>query len=206
MTIFSVEQDRLLVISLNQEKVMATAGSMVAYTGQVKFEKALLGGEGLLGVLKRKVTQETFELMVVQGAGTVCLANQAKEITILQLADDKMFIESQSLLAFDADLKTNVAFAGLRGATSGQGLFTTTVSGRGQVAVVSQGNLLTLAVEPTTPLCVDPDAFIGYQGNLKQEFIFDVNWKTLIGEESGETYQLKFTGEGIVYVQPSERK
>lgn len=206
MTTFKIEQHRLLVATLNQEKILAKAGSMVAYSGNIKFEKAILGGEGLLGVVKRKVTDESFTLMVVKGAGTVYLADQAQEITILELRDERMFIESHSLLAFDAELKTNVSFAGFRGATTGQGLFTTTVSGRGQVAVVSTGNLLTFLITPTTPLYVDPDAFIGYQGNLKQEFILDVNWKTLMGEASGETYQLKFTGDGIVYIQPSERR
>jgi uncharacterized protein (AIM24 family) len=53
---------------------------------------------------------------------------------------------------------------------------------------------------------VDPDAFVGYTGNVRQEFVFDVNWKTLVGQSSGESYQLKFTGQGTVYIQPSERR
>ncbi|MDY6782354.1 MAG: AIM24 family protein [Cyanobacteriota bacterium] len=206
MTNFQLKCDRLLAVELQNEKVLAVAGSAIAREGTIKFEKALLGGEGLIGVLKRKVTKEQFELMVARGSGTVYFASQAREISILSVNQGKIFVESRSLLAFDEPLKTNVSFAGLRGATSGQGLFTTTVEGRGNIAVVSDGSLLTLEVTPTYPLFVDPDAFIGYQGNLRQEFVFDVNWKTIRGEESGETYQLKFTGDGLVYIQPSERK
>jgi uncharacterized protein (AIM24 family) len=206
MTRFQLNCDRLLAVELQNEKVLAIAGSAIAREGQIKFEKALLGGEGLLGVLKRQVTKEKFELMLARGSGTVYFARQAKEISILPLNGEKMFVESSSILAFDEALKSNVAFAGLRGATSGQGLFTTSIEGRGNVAVISEGSLLTLEVSPTYPLFIDPDAFIGYQGNLRQEFVFDVNWKTMVGDTSGETYQLKFTGNGLVYIQPSERK
>lgn len=206
MTSFRLKNDRLLEVALQNEKVMARAGAMVAYEGSIKFEKAVLGGEGLLGALKRKVTHEGVDLMVTNGSGTVYFAHQAREISILSLKGEKMVIESSSILALDQGLKTNVAFAGLRGATSGQGLFTTTVEGIGNVAILSDGNILMLEVNSSYPLFVDPDAFIGYKGNVRQEFVFDVNWKTMIGEASGESYQLKFTGSGIVYVQPSERK
>ncbi|WP_204102772.1 MULTISPECIES: AIM24 family protein [Spirulina sp. CCY15215] len=205
MTSFALKNDRLLQVALDNEEILATAGSMVACSGNIKFEKALLGGEGLFGVLKRKVTTEQFELMCVKGSGIVYFANKAQEISILPLNNEKVFIESNSLLAFDKNLKTNVAFAGIAGATSGQGLFTTTVEGIGHVAVISQGGILAFEVNGIYPFCVDPDAFIGYQGNVQKEFIFDVNWKTMIGENSGESYQLKFTGQGIVYIQAAER-
>jgi uncharacterized protein (AIM24 family) len=93
----------------------------------------------------------------------------------------------------------------LRGASSGQGLFTTTVEGTGNIAVISRGNLIRLEVAPSYPLFVDPDAFIGYKGSVQQEFVFDVNWRTMVAQTSGESYQFKFTGKGVVYIQPAER-
>lgn len=202
---YSLKNDRLLEVSIANEKVLARAGAMVAYDGKVAFEKALLGGEGLLGALKRKVVNEGFDLMTTSGTGTVYFAFEAQEVTILALQNEKVFIESSALLAFDPALKTNTAFAGLRGATSGQGLFTTTVEGTGSLCVNSQGPLIALAVEGAQPLFVDPGAFVAYKGNLQQEFVFDVNWKTMVGQSSGESYQLKFTGTGVVYIQPNER-
>ncbi len=205
MSRFNVNSDRLLEVDLQNEKVMAIAGAMVAYTGSMKFEKSILGGEGLFGALKRKVTNEGMSLMQTTGTGTVYFAQNAAEIAIIALNQEKLFIESSSLLAYDAGLKTNTSFAGLRGATSGQGLFTTTIEGNGNLAVISRGNLIALEVTPSTPLFVDPDAFIGYRGNVAQEFVFDVNWRTMVGEASGESYQFKFTGQGVVYIQPAER-
>ena len=203
---FGLKNDRLLEVTLGGDKVMARAGSMVAYDGQVKFEKAILGGEGLLGALKRKVANESFDLMSVSGSGTVYFAHNAAEIVLIELAGEKVFLESSSVLALDASLKTNTVFAGLRGATSGQGLFTTSVEGNGTVALISHGNALMLEVGPSYPLFVDPDAFLGYKGQLNQEFVFDVNWKSFVGQSSGESFQLKFSGTGVVYIQPNERK
>jgi uncharacterized protein (AIM24 family) len=205
VTNFRINTDRLLEVDLHNEKVMAISGAMVGYMGTMKFEKSLLGGEGLFGALKRKVTNEGMSLMQTTGTGTVFFAHNAAEITVIPLVNEKLFIESSRLLAYDTSLKTNTTFAGLRGATSGQGLFTNTIEGSGNLAVFSHGNLITLEVEPKYPLFVDPDAFIGYKGNISQEFVFDVNWRNLIGEASGESYQFKFTGQGVVYIQPAER-
>lgn len=206
MSTFHLHSDRLLQVELSDEKVLARAGSMVAYTGRIRFEKAMLGGEGLFGALKRKVTGEGISLMTTSGVGAVYFAHEAEEIAVLPLRGEKLFVESSALLAYDAELRTATAFAGLRGAVSGQGLFTTTVEGTGSVAVLAHGGLIRLAVEPGEPLQVDPDAFVGYQGNVRQEFIFDVNWRTLVGQSSGESYQLRFTGTGIVFIQGAERR
>jgi uncharacterized protein (AIM24 family) len=203
-----LEGERVLQVDLRRSKVMARAGSMVAYDGQVKFEKAILGGEGILGALKRKAGGEGLDLMQVEGSGTVYFARNAAEILLVPLGGvtSKIWVESRSLLALSHGLKTNTVFAGLRGATTGQGLFTTTIEGTGTVAILSHGTPLALEVGPAFPLHVDPDTFLGYTGQITQEFVFDVNWKTFVGESSGESFQLKFSGAGVVYIQPNERK
>ena len=205
MTHFRINTDRLLEVSLQNEKVFAIAGSMVAYSGTIKFEKSLLGGEGLFGAIKRKATNEGMQIMQTSGSGTVWFAQNAAEVSVIPLHGEKLTIESSSLLAYDASLKTGTSFAGLRGAASGQGLFSTTVEGNGSIAVISKGNLIMLAVTPSSPLRVDPDAFVGFKGDIKQEFVFDVNWRTMVGQTSGESYQHKFTGTGVVFIQPAER-
>lgn len=203
---WALKGERMLAVTLRGSKMMARAGSMVAYEGQVKFEKAILGGEGILGALKRKAGGEGLDLMSVEGKGEVYFAREAAEILLVPLGSEKIWVESRSLLALSHGLKTNTVFAGLRGATTGQGLFTTTVEGSGTVAILSHGSPLALEVGPSFPLHVDPDAFLGYKGQLTQEFIFDINWKSFVGRDSGESFQLKFSGAGTVYIQPNERK
>jgi len=205
MTTFRSKHSHLLEVEIANEKVNALAGSMVAYEGSVKFEKLVLGGEGFFGAIKRSLANERVALMQCSGKGTIYFAHKAADITILSLQGQKLFTESSSLVAFDPNLKTATAFAGLRGAASQQGLFTTTLEGTGQVAIMSDGPAIALEVTPNDPLFVDPDAFLGYMGNITQEFVFDVNWRTMTGHTSGESYQLKFMGHGVVYIQPSER-
>ena len=93
----------------------------------------------------------------------------------------------------------------IRGAATGSGLFTTTLEGRGELAIVSEGGAIALDVTPQRPIFVDPQAYVGHRGQLQSNLITDVGWKTFVGQSSGESYQLKFTGQGTVYIQASER-
>ena len=198
--------DRVLSVSLDGAAVRALTGSMVAFEGDVAFSgQRTGGGEGLRGAIKRRVTGEGVALMECSGRGVVHLAHEADEITLLDLAGDTLSVESSSLLALEAGLRTDVVFTGLRGASAGQGLFTTTVTGSGTVAVLSDGPSIALAVTPEHPLVVDPDAYVASRGRLQQDFVTDVSWRSFIGEGSGEAYSLRFTGTGTVYVQPAER-
>ncbi|WP_432512400.1 AIM24 family protein [Kineococcus sp. SYSU DK001] len=205
-----LETPRVLVVDLDGSKgsaVRAQTGSMVAYEGDVQFKNAGTGGGGgLRAALKQRVTGESLSLMEITGRGTVHLAVDAGYVLLLDLAGDTLRAESESLLCLDAGLRNDVAFTGLQGASSGQGLFTTTVTGHGQIALISLGGPpIALSVTPQTPLVVDPDAYIGAVGQLNQSFVTDVSWRNLIGESSGEAFSLRFEGHGTVYIQPEER-
>lgn len=198
---------RVLVADLTGDTVRAITGSMVAYEGKVAFKSAGMGGgDGFKAALKRKVTGESISLMEMSGTGTVYLAVDAQDITIVELTNDVMNVEASQLLALAGDLRTDVKFSGLGGATSGQGLFTTTVSGTGRVALLSAGGpLIALEVTPQYPLVADPDAFVAFRGALNQSFVTDVTWRSALGGGSGEAFSLRFDGQGVVYIQPEER-
>jgi len=203
---FQLKSSRVLQAHLAGDTARAITGAMVAYEGDISFKSTGIGGSGGLGAaVKRRMTGESLQLMDMKGSGVVYLAKGAMEIQLVQLAGDKLSVESSSLLALDTDLRTDVAFAGLRGASSGQGLFTTTVSGNGTVALLSDGPMIALEVSPQYPLVVDPDAFIAHRGQVTQTFITDISWRNVIGEDSGEAFSLRFDGSGVVYIQPAER-
>ncbi|QKG19511.1 hypothetical protein ACTIVE_1147 [Actinomadura verrucosospora] len=196
----------MLAVDLAGETIRALNGAMVAYEGRMAFKReGMTGGEGLRGALKRKIAGEGMTLMDVTGEGTVYLANEAAEVTLVQLTGDTLFVESESLLALDGGLRTGVQFIGLRGMGTGQGLATTKVEGHGTVAIVSDGPAIVLEVTPETPLSVDPHAYVGHHGQLRQDVVTDVNWRTVIGQGSGESVQFRYQGHGLVYVQPAER-
>ncbi|WP_344275380.1 AIM24 family protein [Actinomadura napierensis] len=206
MAQFRLNGSKMLAVDLAGETIRALNGAMVAYEGRMAFKReGMTGGEGLRGALKRKIAGEGMTLMEITGEGTVYLASEAAEVTLVQLTGDTLFVESESLLALDGGLRTGVQFVGLRGMGTGQGLATTKVEGHGTVAIVSDGPAIALEVTPETPLSVDPHAYVGHHGQLRQDVVTDVNWRTVIGQGSGESVQFRYQGHGLVYVQPAER-
>lgn len=195
----------MLAVDMTGDAVKAKNGSMVAYDGQMTFKKMSGGGEGLRGMVTRRLTGEQMTVMEVRGKGTCYFADRATEINLVTLRGEKLHVEASNLLVTDAGLRTGTTFTGLRGASQGNGLFTTTVEGTGQAAVMSDGPAIVLRVSPQYPLLVDPGAYIAHTGSLQQHFQTGVSFRTFMGEGSGESFQIRFEGEGLVYVQPSER-
>jgi uncharacterized protein (AIM24 family) len=209
---FNQVNERMLAVTLDNDAVYTKRGAMVCYTGKVTFERSFLTGGGIQQLGMRAVTGEGLVMMKSQGTGTVHYAHHGQFVTLISLNNEMLYAESESLLAFDSRLQPGTMFIGnqglqqlVRGAVSGQGLFTTTVQGRGEVVLLSDGPAIVLEVTAERPVCVDPDAYVGHKGNLASSIVTDVNWKTFIGQTSGETYQVRFSGQGTVYIQASER-
>jgi uncharacterized protein (AIM24 family) len=202
---FRLQGSKVLAVDMTGDAVKAKNGAMVAYDGQMAFKKMSGGGEGLRGMVTRRLTGESMEVMEVKGHGTCYFADRASEINLVRLTGEKLYVEASNLLATEAVLRTGTTFTGLRGASQGNGLFTTTVEGVGQAAVMSDGPAIVLCVTSGTPLNVDPGAYIAHTGNLRQDFQTGVSWRSFLGESGGESFQIRFEGEGLVYVQPSER-
>jgi uncharacterized protein (AIM24 family) len=205
MADFRLHGSRVLAVDLAGDAVRAKNGAMVAYEGEMTFKKMTGGGEGLRGLVTRRVTGEAMEVMEVKGHGTCYFADRATEINLVRLTGEKLYVEASNLLATGPGLRTGTAFTGLRGASQGNGLFTTTVEGAGQAAIMSDGPAIVLRVSAAYPLTVDPGAYVAHTGSLRQQLQTAVGWRTLLGEGSGESFQIRFEGEGLVYVQPSER-
>ncbi|MEU6079640.1 AIM24 family protein [Streptomyces sp. NPDC047108] len=196
---------KVLAVDMAGDAVKAKNGSMIAYDGDMAFKKLSGGGDGLRGMVTRRLTGEQLTVMEVKGRGTCFFADRASEINLVSLNGETLYVEASNLLCTDGGLRTGTSFTGLRGASQGNGLFTTTVEGTGQAAIMSDGPAVVLRVSAQYPLQVDPGAYIAHTGNLRQHFQSGVNFRTFIGEGSGESFQIRFEGEGLVYVQPSER-
>nr|WP_275411309.1 AIM24 family protein [Streptomyces sp. SID8014] len=195
----------MLVARLTGDTVRAKNGSMVAYDGRMTFKRLTGGGNGLRGMVTRRLTGEQMEVMEVRGEGTVWFADSARDVSLVQLSGETLHVEADNLLCTDGGLRTGTSFTGLGGAAQGNGLFTTTVEGAGQAAVMSAGPVVALRVSGAYPLTVDPGAYIAHQGGVRRSLQSGAGARTLFGEGGGEAFQLRFEGEGVVYVQPSER-
>jgi uncharacterized protein (AIM24 family) len=63
---------------------------------------------------------------------------------------------------------------------------------------------MTLRVTPGNPVFTDPNATIAWSANLNPDFKTDISFKTFLGRGSGDSFQMKFEGDGFIVVQPYE--
>jgi len=199
---FTLQNSKLLKISLQGITVQTKLGSMVAYQGDVTFEHAGSGGLGKM--LKKAVTGEGTQLMKVTGSGEVFVADTAQDIHLIHLENDMITVNGPNVLAFDAgiDWDINRIQGGAAGAMAG-GLYNMSLKGTGWVAILSDGPPVLLNVA-SAPTFADAAAAITWSSGVQVGIKTDFKMKNLIGRGSGESVQMAFTGQGWVLVQPSE--
>lgn len=202
--LFTRQNSKMLKASLASGSLRARHGSMVAYQGQVSCEHEGLtfDSDGLKKLLKKAVSGEGLDLMRVSGSGEVFFADMGADVHVIDLEDDAISINGMNVLAFDGNLDWDIQLVRSAGMMAG-GLFNTTISGRGQVAVTTQGTPVVLDAA-SAPTFADPDAVVCWSAGLQLSPQVSETFKSFIGRDSGEGMQLAFSGQGIVVVQPSE--
>jgi uncharacterized protein (AIM24 family) len=198
---FALQNSKLLKVRLDEGTIQAKAGAMVAYQGDVSFEHAGSGGMGRL--LKKVATGEGTSLMKVSGTGEVFLADQNQEVHILRLDNEKITVNGPNLLAFDSDIDWNIERVKGGSGVMGGGLFNTSLKGSGFVAIISDGPPVMLDVA-SAPTFADAQAAITWSEGVSTSIKTDIKFKSMIRGGSGESFQIAFSGQGWVLVQPSE--
>ncbi|MFF9075015.1 AIM24 family protein [Streptomyces sp. NPDC014735] len=197
------------------QKLYSQRGAMLAYRGEVSFTPNIQGGQGgMLSMIGRRVTGEATPLMTVEGNGTVMFGHGGHHVQVIELSGDTLYVEADRLLAFDGSLQQSTMFMGsqggvmgmVRGQVTGQGLFTTTLTGHGAVAVMAHGGVIELPITPGDEVHVDPQAYVAHHGNVRNKLSAALGWREMVGRGSGEAFQLELSGSGTVYVQASEEK
>ncbi|MFD4461183.1 AIM24 family protein [Nocardia sp. NPDC058480] len=194
---------KMVKVGMNGE-VMARAGSMVAYQGDLKFEAQGSGGIGR--AIRQHLTGEGVPLMKVTGRGDLFLANSAADVHIIDLdGTDGLTINGANVLAFDSTLRYDIGrVQGAAGYASNAGLFNCVFTGRGRIAITTHGSPVVLTVDQAT--YADPNAAVAWSSSLqtgiKRNDSFGLG--RLMGRSTGEASTLAFSGRGFVIVQPSE--
>ncbi|MFG3116931.1 AIM24 family protein [Streptomyces sp. NPDC048197] len=197
------------------QRMFSQRGAMLAYRGEVTFTPNIQGGQGGIGsMIGRRIAGEATPLMTVEGSGTVMFGHGGHHVHVVDLTGETLYVEADRLLAFDGSLQQGTMFLGaqggvmgmVRGQVTGQGLFTTTLSGVGSVAVMAHGGVLELPITPQRPVHVDPQAYVAHRGEVRNKLSTALGWRDMVGRGSGEAFQLELSGQGTVYVQASEEK
>lgn len=182
--------------------LLARVGSMVAYEGFVQYEP---NPPAVRQIAKEWMTGEGAPLMKCSGDGLLYLADYGADVVVINLAGDSLSVNGTNLLAFDTSLQWGVERVKGLAKFTGQGLWNVKISGQGWVALTSRGTPMVVDCgRGEDETYVDPDALIAWSPNLKVKGKRSFKAGSLIGRGSGEAYQMGFSGEGIVVVQPSE--
>jgi uncharacterized protein (AIM24 family) len=198
---FQLQNDRMLKVDLAGTGgfFYARQGSMVAYQGDVDF--AYEGSGGVAKMFKKAFTGEGMSLMKVSGSGDVFLAQDADQVFVLHLEDESVTVNGSNVLAFESTLTWDINRVEGASMMSG-GLFNTTFTGTGSLAVTAYGTPVVLDVDE--PTYVDMQAAVLWSSSLTSTIRKTAKLSAAIGRGSGEAYQLGLTGRGIVVVQASE--
>lgn len=198
---WQLESNKTLEIHLAGNRVFTKVGAMIAYYGDLKFTRA--GAGSATKWMKSALTGEGAATTEVVGSGILYCADQGKEISILYLDNESLFVNGHDCLAYSESLQWDIVMTGGAGMMAG-GLFSLKLTGTGYTAITTFGKPLVLGVGPGQPLFTDPNATVAWSAGLATSVKTDVNLKTLIGRSSGETFQMKFEGSGFVVMQPYE--
>lgn len=196
---FELETERILEVNL-ADFVWAKMGSMISYTGEIKFERERMLEHGIGKMFKKAFTGEGTALMKATGSGRLYLADQGKKITIFDLNDESITVNGNDLLAFEPSVQWDIHLMRKMAGMMSGGLFNVNLRGQGKIAITSHYEPLTLLVKPGQPVLTDPNATVAWSGHLEPEFRTDINFRTFLGRGSGESIQMEFSGEGFVIV------
>ncbi|MFJ7777767.1 AIM24 family protein [Streptomyces yangpuensis] len=182
-------------------EMLARQGSMVAFRGDLQFERK---GQGIGSMLKRAVTGEGLALMSVRGRGEAWFAHQAGNCFIIDIEHgDALTVNGRNVLCFDPTLSYEIKMVKGAGMTGG-GLFNSVFTGTGKLAVVCDGHPIIIPVTAQAPVYVDTDAVVGWSAQLETGLHRSQSVGSMIRGGSGEAVQLMLRGEGFVIVRPSE--
>ncbi|MFJ3249476.1 AIM24 family protein [Streptomyces sp. NPDC086782] len=196
----TVENSKCVKYTVDGE-MFARQGSMVAYRGDLRFERR---GQGFGGMLKRAVTGEGLPLMTVRGQGEAWFAQEALNCFVVEVdPGDEFTVNGRNVLCFDATLSYEIRTVKGSGIAGG-GLFNSVFTGQGLLGLVCEGSPLVIPVTPQQPVYVDTDAVVGWTAHLRTSLHRSQSFGSMLRGGSGEAVQLMLEGEGYVVVRPSE--
>ncbi|PWT92039.1 MAG: hypothetical protein C5B54_04205 [Acidobacteria bacterium] len=180
--------DRFLLIDphlleiIISETMVCRKGTISSFTGNLKFQPS---------------KEQTMPLMEVSGSGILFLADRRKEIFLISLNNETIFVEANHLLVAQSALHVeSISFHEKESSFS-----MVKVSGRGTIALTCQTKPLTLKVYDSMPANIPADALIAWSGRLQADINHDQQLKQMMMAPDDDSILLRFSGSGDVVVE-----
>jgi uncharacterized protein (AIM24 family) len=192
----------LKVAMTTGQDLLARTGSMIAYEGFIQYDP---NPPSVRQIASQWVTGEGAPLMNCAGDGLLYLADYGADVVVINLDNDSLSVNGTNLLALDARLQWRVERVKGLAKFTGQGLWNVQITGTGSLALTSRGTPVVVDCgRGEDETYVDPDSLVAWSPGLKVKGKRSFKASSLIGRGSGEAFQMAFSGQGIVVVQPSE--
>jgi uncharacterized protein (AIM24 family) len=187
--IFRYLEDNLMEVNFSG-KVFIKQGSIYSYSGNLTFW------------VKPQRDETVSPLVIVSGNGKLLLSDRQREISVMQLKGEEVFVEPTHLLACQETLAPRYAVIRKEGDT-GTKLRVLAIEGSGMIALSAVTSPLVLTVTEDFPVNVSSDNVISWSGQLTPSIVDDAALAELMFPHNPQAVNLRLEGTGQVMMEKS---
>jgi uncharacterized protein (AIM24 family) len=199
---FQSASERVVRIDV-EGRALIKLGSAIAYFGEIEFKR--LPPLKMKGIQSKALSALT-PLVSAEGKGVLYCATNGWRVNVVQLADQIVNVSAEELLVFEDSLEFEFFGVGKGISLASGGVIGVRLTGTGSFALAVHGAPLVLPVRSGDDLFTDPHATVAWTDGLQPTLETDLSWRSLLKIGGGEAFQMRFSGNGEVVIQPSEDK
>ena len=170
-------------------KVFIKQGTIYSYSGNLTFW------------VKPQRDESVPALVIVSGTGKLLLTDRQRDISVMQIEDEEIFVEPSHLLACQDTLTPRYAVIEKDNGTPG--LHVLMIKGAGVLALSVATSPLLLTVQKPYPVNVSSSSLISWTGELAPTIVEDEALAEIMLPSSGQGVNLRLEGEGRVMMEKS---
>jgi uncharacterized protein (AIM24 family) len=172
-------------------KVFIKQGTIYSYSGNLTFW------------VKPQRQEAAPPLVIVSGTGKLLLTDRQREITVLAIDDDEIYVEPSHLLACQETLTPRY---GIIEKESGKSAFhVLVIQGTGMIALSVATSPLVLSVQKPYPVNVSTGSLISWSGDLTPTIVDDEALAELMLPGASGGMNLRLEGEGRLMMEKLTR-
>jgi uncharacterized protein (AIM24 family) len=173
-------------------KVFIKQGTIYSYSGNLTFW------------VKPQKQEGAPPLVIVSGTGKLLLTDRQRDITVLQIEEEEIFVEPSHLLACQDTLTPRYAVIEREGGGK-QSFHVLMIRGTGMLALSVATNPLVLSVQREYPVNVSTSSIISWSGDLTPTIVEDEALAELMLPGTSPGINLRLDGEGRVMMEKLTR-
>ncbi len=186
--IFRYLENNLMEVNFSG-KVFIKQGTIYSYSGNLTFW------------VKPQREESVPPLVIVSGTGKLLLTDRQRDVTVIQIEDEEIFIEPSHLLACEETLTPRYAVVERDG--SPKAFHVLVIQGTGMLALSVATSPLVLTVQEQYPVNVASSNLISWSGELIPTIVEDEALAELMLPGNSSGINLRLAGEGKVMMEKS---